>query len=274
MRNTKNATMWNKSREFNNYGFNIVKKHDEPSFWDLHWHNSWEVEIVTRGKGTQILNGVKHDIDKGAVYILNPTDFHEVEVEELDVYNISFSDELLPDEFISAFSGNGGGRIKHIPDEKLTQLSSICEMLLYESQNPTKFADKATKSLLDLLFINLLRIFDVDKTKNFDTKKSMINNAVSYINIHFRENPTLSDVASNLGITPNYLSEQFHEVKGKKYKEYLNDVRLMYAKKLLLSSNLSVTEICFASGFSSLSNFLRVFKTKFGTSPQAMQKDQ
>lgn len=273
MKNSKNATMLNKSREFNNFGFNIVKKKDPASSWSLHWHNSWEVEIVIDGQGSQILNGTKHEITKGAVYILNPTDFHEVEVSQLEVYNISFSDELLPSEFITAFSGCGGGRIQYISDEKLSQLSSICEMLLYESENSQKYADKTTKCLLDLLFIHLLRIFSVEKTKNSDTKKSMINSAVSYINIHFRENPTLSDVAYALGITPNYLSEQFHVITGKKYKEYLNEVRLMYAKKLLLSSNLSVTEICFASGFSSLSNFLRVFKSTFGTSPQAMQKN-
>ncbi len=272
MKNSKNATMWNKSREFNNYGFNIVKKQDPSSVWALHWHNSWEIEIVTGGSGSQLLNGAKYEIVRGAVYILNPTDFHEVEVAKLEVYNISFSDELLPEEFMTTFSGSGGGRIKYISDEKLSQLASICEMLLYEYNNSPKYADKTTKSLLDLLFIHLLRIFDVEKTKNNDTKKSLINNAVSYINIHFREDPTLSDVASYLGITPNYLSEQFHEITGKKYKEYLNDVRLMYAKKLLASSNLSVTEICFASGFSSLSNFLRVFKAKFGMSPQAMQK--
>lgn len=272
MKSIKNATMWNKSREFNDYGFNIVKKQDPTFVWPLHWHNSWEIEIVTGGKGLQSLNGTKHEIMRGAVYILNPTDFHEIEVTELEVYNISFSDALLPEEFMTAFSGNGGGRIKYISDSKLSQIASICEMLLYEYDNSPKYSDKTTKCLLDLLFIHLLRIFEVDETKNSDTRKSLINSAVSYINIHFREDPTLSDVASYLGITPNYLSEQFHEITGKKYKEYLNDVRLMYAKKLLASSSLSVTEICFASGFSSLSNFLRVFKSKYGMSPQAMQK--
>ena len=272
MKNKQNATMWNKSREFNNYGFNIVKKHDLSYKWDLHWHNSWEIEIVINGNGYQFMNGIKHEISPGAVYILNPTDFHEVDINELDVYNISFSDDLLSEEFITAFSGSGGGRTKHLSEEKLSQLTSICEMLLYEYNNSPKFSDKTTRCLLDLLFIHLLRNFDIEKTKNSDTKKTMINNAVSYINIHFRENPTLSDVASNLGITPNYLSEQFHLITGKKYKEYLNDVRLIYAKKLLASSNLSVTEICFASGFSSLSNFLRVFKERFGMSPQSMQK--
>lgn len=273
MKNLKNATMWNKSRDFNNFGFNITKKQDPSSVWPLHWHNSWEVEIVTDGHGIQLLNGSRHELKRGSVYILNPTDFHEVEVSELKVYNISFSDDLLPEEFITAFSGNGGGRIKYINDEKLSQITSICDMLVYEYNNSPKYCERTTKSLLDLLFIHLLRIFEVDKTKNNDTRKSLINNAVSYINIHFRENPTLSDVAANLGITPNYLSEQFHEITGKRYKEYLNDVRLMYAKKLLASSNLSVTEICFTSGFSSLSNFLRVFKTKYGMSPQAMQKN-
>lgn len=273
MKNNKNATLWHKSSGLNVYGINIEKKSGNSGTWPLHWHDSWEIEIVTGGSGYQILNGQKYDIEPGTLYILNPTDFHEVCASDLDLYNISFSDEMLTDEFIAAFSGDLAGCVKTVSQDRLLQLTSVCEMLLYEYSNNPRYSEKCTKSLLDVLFVFLMRIFDVKKAKNSDTKKSTINSAVSYINVHFRENPSLSDVASYLGITPNYLSEQFHEVTGKKYKEYLNDVRLMYAKKLLASSDLSITEICFACGFSSLSNFLRVFKTHFGMSPQSMQKD-
>lgn len=272
---TKSAKMWNKREKLNQYGFLITKKSGVSGHWPLHWHNCWELEVVVSGTGRQMLNGTPCEITSGTVYILNPTDYHEITCENLNVYNISFSDELLSDDFVTAFTGNGGGRQAHISGAEFEQLVAICDMLLYESERgkAMRYADLAAKSLLDLLFVRLLRLFCYtnDKPAN-GAKAAIVSRAVSYVNIHFRESPSLSDTARYVGITPNYLSEEFHRVTGKTYKEYLNDVRLMYAKKLLASSALSVTEICFASGFSSLSNFLRVFKAHFGVSPQNMQR--
>lgn len=271
MKTATNAKMLNKRDGFNRYGFTIQETHRSNEFWQLHWHDCWELEIISDGHGKQMLNGNMCELVPGAVYILNPTDYHEVICDDITIINIAFSDELLSEDFTAAFSGNGGGRYKCISQKQLEKLTSICNMLMYEEQNNEEYSNKITHSLLDILFTMLLRIFGSEHNL-CDAKKNLISRAVSYINIHFKDNPTLSDTAKFLGITPNYLSEEFHEVTGKKYKEYLNEVRLTYAKRLLLSSSLSITEICFASGFSSLSNFLRVFKAKFCISPLAMQR--
>ncbi|MBR5527661.1 MAG: helix-turn-helix domain-containing protein [Clostridia bacterium] len=271
MNSTKNAKMMDKYGDLSGLGIFIEKKTFDSYSWPLHWHNCWELEIVLSGSGKQILNGTEYDICPGTVYVLNPTDFHEISFENVTVYNISFPDEMLPADFTQYFSGIGGGLIKTLDGEQFKNFRQICDILYYESTNPQKHGEKSCKLLLELIMIHLLRIFDVKQPSKNDSKKALIGSAVSYVNIHFRENPTLSDTAAYLGITPNYLSEEFHAATGKKYKEYLNEVRLMYAKRLLSSSSLSITEICFASGFSSLSNFLRVFKAHFGVSPQALK---
>ena len=87
--------------------------------------------------------------------------------------------------------------------------------------------------------------------------------------LHFKENPTLAEVASYSGFNPNYFSQKFKETVGKTYIDYLVDLKVSYAKKLLMSSNMSITDICFSSGFTSISNFMRVFKNKYGMSPNA-----
>ena len=273
MKIQKNAKMLNKSSSFNEYGIVVEKKNYGRMLWPLHWHNCWEIEIVASGKGSQILNGTTYQLGRGAVYILNPTDFHEVSCDTLDIYTISFTDERLSSEFINAFSGPGGGRMKTVDGPEFEQLLNIFDMLYYEQNQSLKYGDKCSEHLLSLLLSRILRVFDVPKIKKNDSRYTLAGRAISYINTHFRDNPTLSDTAEWLGITPNYLSEEFHAVTGKRYKEYLNEIRLSYAKKLLISSNLSITEICFASGYSSLSNFLRVFKEYYGISPHTMQKN-
>lgn len=54
----------------------------------------------------------------------------------------------------------------------------------------------------------------------------------------------------------------FRKYTGKTYSEYLTELKLDYSKKLLLTTDLSITDICFSSGFSSVSNFLKAFKQK------------
>lgn len=274
MKRNNIARLINKSKEFNKYGIEIRKMQHSDEFCALHWHSCWELEFIVDGNGKQVLNGKEYPLKKGTIYILNPTDFHEVITEDVTIFTISFTDEQISDAFLEAFSGNGGGRQKVISGKQYDHFLQIAEMLLYESENQLKHGDTVSSLLLDLLLTQTIRIFDGQVSQKNDIKKALVSRAISYINLHFRENPSLTDTARFLGITPNYLSEEFHAVTGKKYKEYLTDLRLSYAKKLLSSSNLSITEICFASGFSSLSNFLRVFKEKFGVSPHNMQKNR
>ena len=82
----------------------------------------------------------------------------------------------------------------------------------------------------------------------------------------------MADAAKISGFNMNYFSSLFHKTTGKTYKEYLNDLKLEYAKKLVLSNHLSISEICFASGFNSLPNFLKNFKAHYSTSPGSMRK--
>lgn len=273
MKKTRSAKLINKSTEFNKYGIEIRKMHLHNEIATLHWHNCWELEFIVDGKGRQTLNGTEYPLTKGTIYILNPTDFHEVISDDTTIFTISFTDEQISEEFLEFFSGNGGGRQKIISGEQYEHFLQIAEMLLYEGENQLKYGDTASLQLLGILLTHTMRIFDGHISPKKEVKKALISKAISYINHHFRENPSLTDTANFLGITPNYLSEEFHSVTGKKYKEYLTDLRLSYAKKLLTSSNISITEICFASGFSSLSNFLRVFKEKYGISPHNMRKN-
>lgn len=267
------AFLLDNSRLFNRYGIIVTQKTDE-QFWPLHWHDCWELEIVTGGKGRQLLNGTPYELERGAVYMLSPTDFHEVSCSALSLYSICFRDERLPGTFINHFSGGKSGRFTLCRESELQILTWLCDRLLEESETAaTSFSEQAVEHLLGLLFVQLLRLFDVETEGRKEETFPLISRAVSYINLHFREDPSLSDVAERLCITPNYLSERFHAETGRRYKEYLTETKLQYAKKLLETGGLSVTEVCFASGFSSLSNFLRVFKNRYQVSPKEVRKN-
>lgn len=79
--------------------------------------------------------------------------------------------------------------------------------------------------------------------------------------------PTLQEIALTVGINSNKLKYGFREVFGTTVFGYLRTLRLEEARRLLEHSDLSVTEIAFQVGYSSLSHFARLFKHTYGSSP-------
>src|SRR6188474_2742168 len=84
--------------------------------------------------------------------------------------------------------------------------------------------------------------------------------ARKFIHEQSDERLSLCKVAQAVRISPNYLSEKFKTVTGENFVAYVNRYRIEKACDLLQDANLRVSEIAFAVGFQSLSQFNRVFK--------------
>ena len=91
--------------------------------------------------------------------------------------------------------------------------------------------------------------------------------ARKYIDEHSREELSLTKVAKAVNTNASYLSENFKRVTGIKFVDYVAHVRFKNACDLLRNSTLRISEIAFAVGFQSLSQFNRVFKRFSGESP-------
>ena len=91
--------------------------------------------------------------------------------------------------------------------------------------------------------------------------------ARKFIEEHSSEELSLSKVAKAANISPNYLSEKFKQVTGIKFVKYLARIRFEKACRLLHDVDLRISEIAFAVGFQSLTQFNRTFKRVFGQSP-------
>jgi len=91
--------------------------------------------------------------------------------------------------------------------------------------------------------------------------------ARKFIGEHSDEELSLLRVAKAVNIHPNYLSQRFKQVTGMNFVEYVAHTRFEKACRLLNDSDLRISEIAFAVGFQSLSQFNRVFKKIGGKSP-------
>ena len=93
--------------------------------------------------------------------------------------------------------------------------------------------------------------------------------ARKFIHEHSDEELSLTKVAKFVNISANHFSEKFKEVTGVNFVDYIARTRTEKACEFLQNSNLRISEIAFAVGFQSLSQFNRVFKKLTGKSPSA-----
>ena len=80
-------------------------------------------------------------------------------------------------------------------------------------------------------------------------------------------------MADLVGMTPSSLSRFFKFRAGKTVSEYIIDIRLGCASRLLVDTTNSITEICYDCGFNNLSNFNRIFKKKKGCTPKEFREN-
>lgn len=253
-----------------NLGF-IVRSVTLDRSYPTHCHDFFEIEIITDGEAVQNLNGRAYELKKGSAYILKPTDFHSIEIKKpLKLYNIMFDEVMLSGSSILDCFTAPEEYCAVIEEEEFNIMLSNVTALLYEEECDFPMKSIMKKNLLECIMISIIRKSAVPKG---DSNDIPLRRALSYINNNYKNNLSLNSSAKAMGFTPAYFSNWFHKSTGKTYTEYINSLRLTEAKRLLLTTTYSITEICFASGFSSLSGFLKEFKKQYGITPSAFRKD-
>jgi AraC-like DNA-binding protein/mannose-6-phosphate isomerase-like protein (cupin superfamily) len=241
---------------------------------DVHWHDFYELAFVIEGKARHVLNGVDRQVEPGSVFLLTPTDFHELHAaseQPLTCYNVVIDpqtaerqlDELLPSRagwppaVVHGFDG-AEPDFRRLWDESLADRPGSAALM---------------ESVLRCIFIELIRRRDPSAVAGeqewLSGAQAEIRRAVSYVDRHFREPLTLADVAAQAHLSPNYFSERFRQSTGTPFQAYLQQRRLRFARSLLASTELGVTEVCRAAGFNNLSYFGRAYRRRYGEAPSA-----
>lgn len=94
-----------------------------------------------------------------------------------------------------------------------------------------------------------------------------IERMVCYITANFQEPLTVAKIASTVNLHPNYAMQLFRTYTGRTIVSYLNQYRIAHAQQLLLTTDKSVIDIAYESGFNSLSRFYAVFRKTCRLSP-------
>lgn len=129
------------------------------------------------------------------------------------------------------------------------------------------------QSVFDLIY-NLIGRFANDAFLHmYEGNSEIIRRVIRFIEDNYKDNITLNDVAEAVHINASYLSTLFKNEMGIAFTYYLTELRIDKSLRLLVDTNLSLTEIALSIGFNSQSYFIKVFKNIIGMTPKEYRKE-
>jgi AraC-like DNA-binding protein len=94
-----------------------------------------------------------------------------------------------------------------------------------------------------------------------------------YINARYKEEIRLNELSGLIGMTPVAFSRFFKLRTGKRLMDYIIDIRLGHASRLLADATMSIAEVCYECGFNNISNFNRIFRKRKGCAPKEFREN-
>lgn len=246
----------------------------------MHWHSEFELDYVVKGSGEFQFHDEKYVLSEGDILILPPDTLHAVyplKNTELIYDAFVFQPELL------GFSNNDRSTVEYIRPivSGTTKLHSLIpkslpnhmefqncvKSIIYCAGQNTPHYDLLLKSELMHFFWLLIDTGELVQKSGNMSYSELIRPSLEYMKEHFSENITVEQLSGLLHLSKSYFMYCFKKAVGIGAIEYLSQLRINYACEQLITTNQSVSDISFLSGYTNLSNFNRQFKKAVGQTP-------
>ncbi len=259
-----------------------------------HTHDDFiEIAYISAGSGEQAINGVSIAIREGDLFLFNPSIVHSFSADRdapLRVINCIFLPDLLDlspdscDDFLDVayhylyFSMQEADDPQHYL--RLTDLvNSEISQLLLEMQREYDARKNGFMQILkaDLtkLLILIFRQYKTDLRQKQNQKvyqKLIVQDAVTYLSTHFREEISCEALAERAYLSVNYFRTLFKEITGQTMIGMLQQIRIKEACRMLAETDLSVAEIGASVGYRDTKFFTQLFKQQTGSPPGAWRR--
>lgn len=256
-----------------------------------HYHPEMELIHIHRGTGTQFMGDHIKRFSAGDIILVGSNLPHFWRYD--DDYSDRDATDKLRSTVIHFTERLWGDQFMNLPENKLLKdlLNSSQRGLLLSGPTRNRVADlmekihhtEGTYRLIHLLeclvTIALGNPNDVVllsslgfRHQSSELEHDRINAIYEYAFQHFREKIPLETIASEIGLVPSSFCRYFRSKTGKSFTDFIQEIRVGNACKLLLENRLNNKQICFESGFNNFTSFHKHFKEITGVSPQHYQK--
>ena len=216
----------------------------------IHTLNYYDVTFITEGKGTFSVDNQTYEVTPCDVLFSKPGEIRNWDTRHIiNGYALIFEEEFLSSLFkdslfvqhLSFFQLESFSSRLHLPDELYARILQILHHIKMEGRSREASNNHVSK------FMNL-------------------------VNIHSKEQHSVQYYADKLCITSNYLNEMVTSTMGFSAKQYIQNKVMDEAKRLLVYTNVPISDIAFELCFSTVSYFIRSFRQHTGETPLLYRK--
>ncbi|MFT3740952.1 MAG: AraC family transcriptional regulator [Breznakibacter sp.] len=266
--------------------FLVFDRHKNDFNFPIHFHPEFELNYVANAKGAKRIVGDNIvEIEDLELVMVGPNLYHGWE----DYKNSKTTIHEITIQFPRDLFGNG------MLDKNL--LKPIKE-LFQHAQRGISFSKQTIKQVEDkIISLSQKRGFDsfielqsllydlaisrdqklltnisFQRTSDFHSS-DRIEKVYNFVKANFNKKIKLEEAAELLNMSVVSFTRLIKQRTGKSFVDFVNEMRLGYATRLLIETSKSVGEICFECGFNNVSNFNRIFKKKQGVTPSEFRNN-
>lgn len=260
-----------------------------PAGWNMggiyHWHDCLEISYVKTGKGKYYIDDKEFEMNPGDIIIFNNIEPHYLEVDEhMNQQVLIFEPSLvwsdcsgsIDYEYLKSFYDRGFDFNNRL-DMNCPYAADIRDnltALTFEYFEKLEGYQLMIKARLLMVLTYLMRYFrDKEKSAPVNLKKrqclARMEEVIEYINKNVTQDIRLDEAAERAHVSSQYFSSFFKKVTGINFVDYINNLRVNRAIKLLRETDSTITLIAFECGFNNTANFNSIFKKFTGKTPSA-----
>lgn len=256
------------------------------------WHYHPEIELIhfKKGEGTQFIGDNIKRFKPGDIVLVGPQLPHYWRFDDAyfedgsklnaDVRVVHFAENFWGDQFLQLPENVN---IKGILDKarRGLQITGRTRQKVAELLEYLLHSDGSTRIMLLIEALNT-----ISECKNLSVLSSIgfkqelveaesdrVNAIYDYSLKNFKRKIQLEEIAAVANISPNSFCRYFKSRTRKTYSQFLIEIRVGQACKLLIENNLSIKQLCYESGFNNFTSFHKYFKMITGKSPLNYQKE-
>ncbi|MDO4267353.1 MAG: AraC family transcriptional regulator [Eubacteriales bacterium] len=252
------------------------------SLIDSEAHFEYEMILVTGGRASAVINHKTYELHPGTLIFISRLERHSFVIHDEPYcrYVVSMSNELIMSsvrdiELVSILMQrpHGFSHVIQLSDSCFRRILPLFEYLTAEYTNQQAFFVSRSISLVNSILILLYRDYpDYFPVRSATSIQTLVLQAQRYVNENFSQKITLNGIAGKSFVSRHSLSLAFKDTVGVSFREYLILFRLAEAKKLLVTTDLSVDEISEQVGYQNVNNFIQIFKSRNTLTPLQYRK--
>ena len=266
--------------------YHLVERHKKQHTYPMHRHGEMEINFVENCQGNRRVVGDSievlgnYDLALLGGGLEHTWEQYKCESEDIREITIHFSKELFSDAFLAK---------THM--QPLHDLFNRAVGVAFGMKTIMRVYDRLNELVnMEPGFYSVMKFFELMYELSISSDYKLLSSSAfahvsmttdsrrvqkvkEYIDSHYREEIRLQTLASLVSMTSTAFSRFFKLRTNKSISEYIIDIRLGHAARLLADSTMAVVEICYHCGFNNISNFNRIFKKRKGCTPTEFREN-